>query len=48
MLLSSYMMKKYNMKYDDCIKKIKAARPCCQPNQGFVNQLMEYEKKLGL
>jgi len=48
MLLSSYMMKKYKMDFDSCISKIKAARPCCQPNAGFVKQLKEYQKNLGI
>lgn len=41
-------MKKYNMDFDLCLKKIKAARPCCQPNTGFIKQLREYQKSLGI
>lgn len=48
MLLSSYMMKKYKLDFDSCLQKIKAARPCCQPNMGFVKQLRRYEQQLGL
>jgi len=39
-LLISYMMKKYKWSYDECINKCKAARPCVQPNMGFVKQLL--------
>jgi hypothetical protein len=48
MLLISYMMKKYSMPYEECLKKIQQARPCCQPNMGFMKQLLEYEKELGI
>lgn len=48
MLLSSYMMKKYNKDFESCLKIIKAARPCCQPNMGFTKQLKIYEASLGL
>lgn len=39
-------MKKYGISYESCLEKIKAARPICQPNTGFVKQLKEYEAKL--
>lgn len=48
MILSSYMMKKYNIPFDVALQKIKEARPCCQPNNGFVSQLREYQKNLGI
>ena len=48
MLLSSYMMKKYEMDFDKCLQIIKQARPCCQPNMGFVKQLRRYEQVLGV
>lgn len=48
MLLCSYMMKKYKQDLDSCLKTIKAARPCCQPNMGFMKQLRIYEAQLGL
>ena len=48
MILSSYMMKKYNLDFDSCLLKIRSARPCCQPNTGFIKQLREYEKMLGI
>lgn len=41
-------MKKYGMTYEACLEKIRAARPCCQPNMGFVKQLKLYEAKLGI
>lgn len=48
MILTSYMMKKYNMGFDTCLQRIKMARPCCQPNTGFIKQLRQYEKSLGI
>ena len=39
-LLISYMMQKYKWSFDECLKKIQASRPCCQPNTGFVKQLL--------
>lgn len=48
MILSSYMMKKYKIPFDEALSKIKEARACCQPNTGFVSQLREYEKTLGI
>lgn len=47
-LLISYMMRKYKWDFDTCLEKIKAARPCCQPNTGFTRQLREYQKELGI
>ena len=41
-------MRKYKMNFDTCLKKIREARPCCQPNSGFEKQLREYQKTLGI
>jgi protein-tyrosine phosphatase len=47
-ILISYMMKKYHWDYESCLSKVKNARPICQPNSGFVKQLKEYQKILGI
>lgn len=39
-------MKKYRWSFEKCLEKLKAARPCCQPNMGFTKQLKVYEKEL--
>jgi len=41
-LLIAYMMQKYGIRYDECLKKIQNARQCCQPNMGFVKQLKQF------
>ncbi len=41
-------MRKYKLDFDTCLKKIREARPCCQPNSGFEKQLREYQKTLGI
>lgn len=38
-LLIAYMMQKYNLSFEQCLKRIQERRPCCQPNTGFVQQL---------
>ena len=48
MLLSSYMMRKYKLDLESCLKIIKEARPCCQPNMGFMKQLKAFEQDLGI
>lgn len=42
-ILISYLMKKYNISYDEAYKKIKSKRSCIQPNSGFEKQLRSYE-----
>lgn len=34
-ILISYMMKKYNISYEEAFKKVKSKRSCIQPNSGF-------------
>lgn len=45
-MLISYLMKKYNLTFDEALKIVKAKRTCVQPNSGFEKQLREYEKTL--
>jgi protein-tyrosine phosphatase len=47
-ILISYMMKKYNLDYETCLERVRNARSICQPNSGFVKQLKEYQKSLGI
>lgn len=41
-MLISYLMRKYNMTYEEAFKTVKAKRSCIQPNSGFERQLREY------
>lgn len=34
-------MRKYNRDYETCLQQVKKARPCVQPNMGFVKQLKD-------
>lgn len=34
------------MKFNDAFAKIKSLHPRAEPNQGFIKQLIEYEKKI--
>eukprot|EP01059_Diplonema_ambulator_P010889 TRINITY_DN2090_c0_g1_i1.p1 TRINITY_DN2090_c0_g1~~TRINITY_DN2090_c0_g1_i1.p1 ORF type:complete len:433 (+),score=123.39 TRINITY_DN2090_c0_g1_i1:55-1353(+) len=45
-LVCAYLMKKHKMTFKEAITFVKKARPNANPNQGFRNQLMAYEKKL--
>jgi protein-tyrosine phosphatase len=40
-ILIAYMMQKYGLSFNECLKRIQSARPCCQPNTGFIEQLKE-------
>eukprot|EP01064_Diplonema_japonicum_P001943 TRINITY_DN11281_c0_g1_i2.p1 TRINITY_DN11281_c0_g1~~TRINITY_DN11281_c0_g1_i2.p1 ORF type:complete len:920 (+),score=172.70 TRINITY_DN11281_c0_g1_i2:44-2803(+) len=40
----AYLIKKYGMTFKDAITFVKKARPNANPNQGFRDQLIEYEK----
>lgn len=42
-ILISYLMKKYDLTYDEAFKKVKARRSCIQPNSGFEKQLKSYD-----
>lgn len=45
-LLTSYIMKKYNMNVHDAIAYIRKNRSIIHPNSGFVNQLAALERKM--
>lgn len=42
----AYLIKYYNMTYDDAYDYLKNKRSCIDPNKGFVKQLREFEKNL--
>ncbi|XP_019631128.1 PREDICTED: serine/threonine/tyrosine-interacting protein A-like [Branchiostoma belcheri] len=42
-LVIAYMMETYGMTYRDAFHHVQQRRFCIQPNEGFANQLMEYE-----
>lgn len=44
----AYLMRYYSMNYDEAFKFVKMKRSFIRPNVGFVEQLKEYEKKLGV
>ena len=43
----AYLMRYYSMNYEEAFKFVKTKRSFIRPNVGFVEQLKEYEKKLG-
>jgi hypothetical protein len=45
-LVTSYLMRKYKIPAAEAMAKVKAQRPCFDPNPGFVRQLHKYEKVL--
>ena len=45
-VMISYFMWKYNMTMVDAMAAVKEKRPCIRPNDGFLLQLIEFEKEL--
>jgi protein-tyrosine phosphatase len=45
-IVISYLMKTYNMTYNDAFSVVKLKRPIIDPNFGFCLELMEYEETL--
>ncbi|EKF39192.1 phopshatase, putative [Trypanosoma cruzi marinkellei] len=43
---AAYIMRRYNMTRDKALDIIREARPAAQPNPGFMDMLLEYEKSL--
>ncbi|KAF5223945.1 putative phopshatase [Trypanosoma cruzi] len=43
---AAYIMRRYNVTRDEALDIIREARPAAQPNPGFMNMLLEYEKSL--
>ena len=44
----AYMMYKYKEGVNECLVKLRKSRPIVSPNDGFYNQLLAFEKELGL
>lgn len=42
-LVTSYLMKKYNLTLDAALEKVKSKRRCVGPNSGFLKQLLVYQ-----
>ncbi|EKE41809.1 hypothetical protein ENUP19_0248G0081 [Entamoeba nuttalli] len=40
----AYMMKKYNMNYENALRFVSSKRKCVFPNRGFEQQLLQFEK----
>ena len=47
-ILISYLMRKYELSYEEAYSKVKTKRSCIQPNSGFEKQLRAYENELRL
>lgn len=45
-VVCAYIMKERQLEFQDALDLVKAARPCVQPNEGFVRQLREYQTEL--
>ena len=43
-----YLMSSNIVSLEDAMKILREARPCVKPNEGFVRQLQDYQKELGL
>ncbi|XP_015121968.1 dual specificity protein phosphatase 19 [Diachasma alloeum] len=44
----AYLMREVNLSFQEAFDKVKRARPCVRPNEGFVKQLKELETKKGM
>ncbi|XP_062502970.1 dual specificity protein phosphatase 19-like isoform X2 [Corticium candelabrum] len=45
-LLCAYIMKERQLAFMDALAVVRTARPCVQPNEGFVRQLIQHETEL--
>jgi len=45
-LVVSFLMRRHRMSVYDALKYVKKQRPCVRPNDGFLQQLIEYEEEL--
>jgi len=43
-----YLMSSNRLSLEDAMKILRQARPCVKPNEGFLCQLQDYQKQLGL
>ncbi|XP_042219922.1 dual specificity protein phosphatase 19-like [Homarus americanus] len=47
-IVIAYLMRHYGMSFDEAFKFVKSKRSFIRPNAGFIDQLKEYETKLGV
>lgn len=47
-VLLAFLMESEKKKRDELLKEVKEKRPVVQPNEGFMRQLLEWEKELML
>jgi protein-tyrosine phosphatase len=45
-LVIAYLMKTQNLSFSEAFDLVKKKRPIIHPNQGFKNQLLQYEQQL--
>jgi hypothetical protein len=45
-IVISYLMKYHKMSLNEALEYCRSIRPIVNPNKGFINQLIEFEKKL--
>jgi atypical dual specificity phosphatase len=45
-MVLSYLMKSRQIRYKKAFKMLKKIHPLAQPNNGFIRQLIEYERKI--
>ncbi|XP_023234389.1 dual specificity protein phosphatase 19-like [Centruroides sculpturatus] len=45
-IVIGYLMSRFGLRFDEAFLKVKEARPCICPNEGFRRQLKEYENEL--
>lgn len=43
-----FLMFTYSLSLEDALIIVKRARPCVKPNEGFLQQLRDNEKQLGI
>jgi protein-tyrosine phosphatase len=47
-IVCAYLMKRYNLSYDNALAMAKKGRAVCQPNSNFEQQLQQFQVRLGL
>lgn len=45
-IVSAHLMNAYKLTAIKAIERVKDARPCIRPNDGFIRQLIDYEKQI--
>ena len=47
-VILGYLMYTKRLTLEESMKILKEARPCVKPNEGFLRQLQDYQRQLGL